>query len=88
MSVAFVYVFRAKWGAFPTSVFILSFFINLLMIFKLNQVILKAVKRIRKKVVVIGEGDIDDIVTRKADIERKRIDHIRELLEYSNVDEI
>jgi len=88
LSVAFVYVFRVKWGAFPTSVFILSFFINLLLIFKVNQFILKAKKRIKKQVIILGEGRVDDIVGRKANVERKRIDQIRELLEYSNVDEI
>ena len=29
LSIAFVYVFRLKWGAFPTTVFGLSFLINL-----------------------------------------------------------
>jgi len=45
LSIAFVYVFRIKWGAFPTTVFALSFPINLLLIFKLNQYILKSKKR-------------------------------------------
>ena len=88
LSVAFVYVFRAKWGAFPTSVFIISFFINLLLIFKVNQFVLKAKKRIKKQVIILGEGKVDDIVGKKANVERKRIDQMRELLEYSNVDEI
>jgi len=88
LSVAFVYVFRAKWGAFPTSVFILSFFINLLLIFKVNQVILKAKKRIKKQVIILGEGKVDDIVGKKANVERKQINRICELLEYTNVDEI
>jgi len=88
LSVAFVYVFRIKWGAFPTSVFAISFFINLLLIFKLNQFILKAKKKIKKQVVILGEGKLDDIVGKKANVERKRIDQIRELLEYPNVDEI
>jgi len=47
LSVAFVYVFRVKWGAFPSSVFAISFLINLLLIFKVNQFILKA--KCRKK---------------------------------------
>ena len=49
LSVAFVYVFRIEWGAFPTSIFVTSFFINLLLVFKVNQLILKLRKRIRKK---------------------------------------
>jgi len=88
LSVAFIYVFRIKWGAFPTGVLILSFFINLLLIFKLNQRILKFGKRIKKKVVVIGEDDVDDIVTKKADIEREKIDEIEELIKYNDIDEI
>jgi FlaA1/EpsC-like NDP-sugar epimerase len=36
LSVAFVYVFRIRWEAFPTSVFAISFLVNLLLIFKVN----------------------------------------------------
>ncbi len=88
LSVAFVYVFRVKWGAFPTSVFAISFLINLLLIFKVNQFVLKAKKKIKKQVVILGEGKVDDIVGKKANVERKRIEQIGELLEYSTVDEI
>jgi len=88
LSVAFIYVFRAQWGKFPTSIFAISFFMNLLLIFKVNQFVLKAKKKIKKQVVILGEGRVDDIVGKKANVERKRIDQIRELLEYSNVDEI
>jgi len=88
LSVAFVYTFRVKWGAFPTSIFILSFFINVLLIFKVNQFILKVKKKIKKQVIILGEGEVGDIVGRKAIVERKRIDQVRELLEYSNIDEI
>jgi len=88
LSVAFVYVFRAEWHAFPTSVFVLSFFVNLLLIFKANQLVLKAKKEIKKQVIILGEAKVDDIVGKKANVERKQIDQIRELLEYSNVDEI
>jgi lipopolysaccharide/colanic/teichoic acid biosynthesis glycosyltransferase len=88
LSVAFVYVFRMQWGAFPTSVFILSFFINLLLIFKVNQFVLKTAKKIKKQVVILGSGKVDDIVGKKAEVERKQIDRIRELFEYTHVDEI
>ena len=88
LSVAFVYIFRIQWGAFPTSVFAISFFINLLLIFKVNQFVLKAKKKIKKQVVILGEGKVDDIVGKKANVEKKRINQIRELLEYSNIDEI
>ena len=88
LSVAFIYVFRAQWGKFPTSIFAISFFMNLLLIFKVNQFVLKAKKKIRKQVIILGKGKVDDIVGKKANVERKRIDQIRELLEYTTVDEI
>ncbi|GAG88737.1 unnamed protein product, partial [marine sediment metagenome] len=77
------------WGAFPTSVFVISFFINLLLIFKVNQFILKAKKKIKKQVVIFGDGEVDDIVGKRAKVERKRIDQIYELLKYADsIDEI
>jgi len=88
LSVAFIYVFRTQWGKFPTSVFAISFLVNLILIFKVNQFILKAKKKIKKQVIILGKGKVDDIVGKKANVERKRIDQIRELLEYTNVDEI
>ncbi len=88
LSIAFVYVFRAKWGAFPTSVFILSFWISLLLIFKSNQLVMKAAKRIRKKVVIIGDGRVDNMVTKSADIEKRGAEEIENLIRCTDIDEI
>lgn len=87
-NIAFLYGFREKIGGFPTSVFAISFFINLFLIVKVNQHFLKAKKRIKKHVVVIGEGRVDDIITKKAMVKRVRIDQIAELMNSSNIDEI
>ncbi len=88
LSVAFVYVFRVRWGAFPTSVFVISFLVNLLLIFKVNQFILKAKKRIKKQVIILGEGDLDDIIAKRTDVVRKKIDQIGELAKYTDIDEV
>jgi len=88
LSIAFVYVFRTKWGAFPTTVFVLSFFINLLLIFKLNQLVLKACKRIRKNVIVIGRDDTDGLVGKKAVVETIGGNQIGELLKHRDIDEV
>lgn len=88
LSIAFVYVFRARWGAFPTTVFAISFLLNLILIFKVNQFVLKAKKRIKKRVVILGQGRVDDFVGEKAKVERTRIDQIEDLLDCSNIDEI
>ncbi len=88
LSVAFVYVFRVKWGAFPTSVFAISFLVNLLLIFKVNQFILKVKKRIKKQVIILGEGNLDGILTKRTDVVRKKIDQVGELAEYTDMDEV
>jgi lipopolysaccharide/colanic/teichoic acid biosynthesis glycosyltransferase len=88
LSVAFVYVFREKWGAFPTTVFIASFLVNLILIFKFNQLVLRLWGRIKKKIVVIGKGGIEDVTIGKAVIERIKIDEIGDLVNYIDIDEI
>ncbi len=88
LSIAFVYVFRSIWQAFPTSIFVLSFFINLILVFKINQCILKAVKRIRKKVVIIGEGQVDDIIGKRSIVKRITIDEIEQIVKGADIDEI
>ncbi len=86
LSVAFVYFFRIKWGAFPTSVFAISFFINVLLIFKINQCILKATKRIQKKILLIGEGKADEIIGSKTIIKRIKTTEIEDLVKCVDVD--
>lgn len=88
LSITFVYVFRVRFGAFPTSVFIISFFINLLLIFKMNQYILKARGKIKKKVLVLGKRQVDDIVVGKVNVEIKRIDKIEQVAKYPDIDEV
>ena len=87
-SVAFVYVFRAYWRAFPSTVFMLSFFANLLLVFKFNQFVLRAGQRIRKRVVVIGNDDLDGIVGRKTVVERIASDRIGQLTKLKDIDEV
>jgi lipopolysaccharide/colanic/teichoic acid biosynthesis glycosyltransferase len=88
LSIAFVYVFRHECGTFPTTIFIASFFINLVLIFKFNQLILKSYDRIKKKIVVIGEGDTGDVIIGRADITRIRVDDVKELADHRDINEI
>ena len=88
LSIAFVYVFRINWGAFPTGIFVLSFFINLLLIFKLNQFILKAGKKIKKKVLIIGRDNIGDIAGKKTFVEKIGSDEVGQLEKYRDIDEV
>ncbi len=88
LSVTFVYVFRIKWGSFPTTVFIISFLVNIFLIFKFNQLVLRLCGRIKKRILVIGEGDIEDITIGKADIKRIGTDDIENMAEITDIDEI
>ena len=88
LSIAFVYVFRVKWGAFPTSIFVISFFLNLLLIFKLNQYVLRAKRRIKKRVVVIGREDVDDIIEKRVVVKKINNDQINQLLTCKDIDEV
>lgn len=88
LSVAFVYVSREKWGAFPTTVFVISFFVNLLLVFKFNQIALKSRRAIKKKVLIIGEGNADEVVIKKADVEQCNIETMQALTDYPDIDEI
>jgi len=53
-----------------------------------SRFVLNAKKRIKKQVIIVGEGKVDDIVGKRANVERKRIDQISELLERPNIDVI
>ncbi len=87
-SIVFIYVFRTRLGALPTGVFILSFFINLILISVLNICVLKVAKRIRKRVLIIGKGQVDEIVTRNTDVRRCGIDNIDDFIKDRDTDEI
>lgn len=88
LSITFIYIFRLKWGALPTSIFVLSFFLSLLFIFGLNRQVLKATQKIKKMVLIIGEGQVDEIVTKNADVRRCGIGDINNMIKDTNTDEI
>jgi len=88
LSISFIYVFRTNWGSFPTTVFVLTFFVNMALVFAVKRRLLKARRRSKKNIVIIGNGDIDDVVLEKAIVERRNIEEIEELVGYADIDEI
>jgi len=87
-SVTFVYVFRVKWSTFPSSVFVLAFLVALILICGTNGLILRLLGRIRKRVVILGEGEIEEFATKRVEVERKGIDKIKELAKCRDIDEV
>ena len=89
LSIVFVYVFRIKWGAFPTTVFAISFFINLLLIFKFNQWLLKRLRKIKKNVIILGKGDIKCLTGKMSVVSRIHPNAIRHLkTDFKDIDQI
>lgn len=87
-SIALVYTFRAQWSAFPTGIFIISFFMGLLLIFALNGLVLRFAGRIKKKVVIIGNGNFAEFPGESPLVNRKCINNIEGLLQYGDIDEV
>lgn len=61
ISMSFIYVFRSKWGGFPSSIFVISFPIIFLPVAVFNLIIYKLSGKISKKVVFINEHSINNI---------------------------
>ncbi len=64
--VAFIYVFRVRWGSFPSTIFVISFPISLFFIYMADSLILRLAGRIRKKVIVIGKERLKEAPNLKA----------------------
>ena len=61
ISMSFIYVFRSRWGFFPSSIFLISFPIIFLPVAVFNLVIYKLSGKISKKVVFINEHSLNNI---------------------------
>ena len=86
--IVLVYVFRAKWSSFPSSVFVISFCIGLLLIFTLDSLILRVAGKIKKVIVVVGQVKNNYTIQNDACIEKKEVKSIGELAKYNDIDEI
>jgi len=87
--IVFMYVFRAWWGAFPTSVFIMAALISIPLVFKTNQWLLRRQRAIKKQVIVVGRGDIKGLVQTAVVVHRVTPEEFRKLkMDFSGVDQI
>lgn len=85
----FMYIFRTKWGAFPSSIFAVSVPVNIVLLFKTTQWILRKQGAIQKKIIVIGNGDIRGLAGKTSIIHRIRPDEFRRLkTDFEDLDQI
>ncbi|MBN1788078.1 MAG: sugar transferase [Sedimentisphaerales bacterium] len=87
-SVGLVYVFRARWESFPSSVFVISFPIGILFTYLSDLLILRHFGRLKKKVVIIGKGEPLEVLEDNQLLERMHIDNIEDLMHYEDIDEV
>ncbi len=88
LGVSLVYVNREQWSAFPSSVFLIAFIFGLFVIFPLHLIVLSIADRIRKKVLIIGQGRIEDVLDEKSRTDCKQIEKIEDILHHEDADEI
>jgi len=87
-SIMLVYVFRTQWFAFPSSIFVISFVVGVLLLFGANCLLLGRAGKIVKKVVVVARGDEDNIFNIGGPVELQHVDSTRDLIDCRDVDEI
>jgi len=63
LSISFIYAFRTRWGAFPVSIFLLSFFLNLFLVFAAKLWLYKLTGRISKSVVFVTGSNLKEVVS-------------------------
>ncbi len=84
-NIGLVYVFRARWMGFPSSIFAISFPVGIIIIFLIDSLILRRTGRLKTRVVIIGKGE--PLEDRKL-LEKMYIDNIEELMHYEDIDEV
>ena len=83
-----VYIFRLRWMAFPSSVFAISFPLGVLIISIFNIIVLRSIKRINKRVFIVGNEKIDNVFENEKLVEKINIESIEDILKHLEVDEI
>jgi lipopolysaccharide/colanic/teichoic acid biosynthesis glycosyltransferase len=87
-SITLVYVFRTQWATFPSSIFVISFVVGVLLVFVANCLLLGRTGKIIKKVVVVAHGKEDNVFNIGGYVELQHVDNIWDLIGCRDVDEI
>lgn len=88
LGIVLMYIFRANWMSFPTSVFIISLPVGVSLVFLVNCMILRMARKIKKRVVILGKEAPLMAPEQSPYIETRHIDNIEQLLHLKDVDEI
>ncbi len=86
--IAFVYVLRIRWAAFPSSIFVISSILGLLMIFAANGALLRLTGRIKKKVILVGADHRTEQIETGPLVDVRHLRNLEELAHHDDIDEI
>jgi len=86
--ITLVYVFRFQWSTFPTSVFLITFPVGLIIIFLFNSLVLNLAGKIRKKIIIIGQESDAEAIEGSRHIEKIHLDRIEDLVRHKDADEV
>ena len=87
-SIGLMYVFRARWESFPSSVFVISFPVGVIITFLSDLLILRRFGRLKKKIVIIGKGEPLEVLEDNTLLEKMYIDNIEDLMHHEDIDEV
>ncbi|MCD4830805.1 MAG: sugar transferase [Anaerohalosphaeraceae bacterium] len=88
LCISFFYVFRTQFGGFPSSVFVLLLPVSIIVFYAGNTIVLRTFGRIKRKVVIIGQGEPLEILEKSKRVEKQHIDNLSDLLHYDDIDEV
>jgi len=88
LAAAFLYIFRMRWGSFPSGGLLIAFGLTVLGLFSLHALILSWADAVRRRVVLVGSDSQADVFTRGKRVETLRTDHLEDLANYPEFDEI
>jgi lipopolysaccharide/colanic/teichoic acid biosynthesis glycosyltransferase len=88
LAVVFLYIFRMRWGSFPTGGLLIAFGATVLGLFGLHALILSWADAVQRRVVLVGSDSQADIFTRGKRIQTLRTERLEDLADYPKFDEV
>jgi len=88
LAAALLYVFRMRWGSFPTGGLLIAFGLTVLGLFSLHVPILSWTDAVRRRVVLVGSDSQADLFTRRKRTDIFRVERLEDLADYPEFDEV
>ncbi len=88
LAFVFMYTFRLKWQAFPTSILCLAIPIGTTLISAVNIVIYRLAKLLKTNIVIVGGNETEQVFINRSQVDIHRANKIEDILLYKDIDEV